>query len=421
MSGKSDSPKSDGFTERPLRVALFGAGGFASNHVEMVEKLQAEGLVRFMAVADPTVERLGELKARLEAEGIRWFPDYKELLAAAGGELDAVVISTPIPLHLPMLEAALGHNLAVFLEKPPVPLIQDFHRMRSMPGIGRVAVGFKLIADPALWRLKQTMLSGELGKVRRIGAMACWPRLDSYYGRASWAGRMVWHGMPVLDGPATNALAHIIHNLMFLGGENADAFAVPREIRAELYRARPIETYDLCCLRGRWDSGIEFSAAFTHAVEERVDWAIDVEGENGSALLTLDGLTFSGADDVPSGSENETDLFRACWLDFHALANARIAKPLTSFDDCLGYALATNAMFLSSGRIHSLPAPALRRFEREDDGGFDIPGIAGLAAEVAKTGRLFSELGVPWAVPGKPVDTVALTELPLEQFLPAAI
>ena len=401
-----------------LRVGLVGAGGFGQNHLRALEDFDASGLLKFVAVADPTVQKLQVEKARVEARGVRWFEDYRAMLEAC--ELDAVVISTPIPLHLPMLEAALDRKLAVFLEKPPVPLIQDFLRIKDRPESSRVALGFKLIADPYLWHLKQAMLEGALGTIRRITGTGCWPRLDSYYNRASWAGKILWNEMPVMDGPATNALAHIIHNIMFLGGESLAGFAVPRTACGELYRARPIETYDVCCLNGQWENGVEFAAAFTHAVEQRGEWAITVEGEKGRAFLNAEGVTIEGVA-VPAADVSEADTFRTCWLDFHAMATGRVAKPLTSFADCLGYVAATNAMFQSSGKIHDLPQAVVRRFEKGEDGGYDVSSIAAHVEQVGKTGCLFSDHGVPWAVPGVPVKASALRELSINDFLPEAV
>ena len=391
-----------------LNIALFGAGGYGSNHVRILEELQAGGMLRFAAVADPTAQKLGDLKSRLAAKGTRWFEDYRKLLDDLEGNLNAVVISTPIPLHLLMLEAALDRKLAVFLEKPPVPLIQDFLRINARPEAARVALGFKLIADPNLWRLKRAMKAGELGAIRHISGSACWPRLDSYYSRASWAGRILWNGMAVLDGPATNALAHILHNMMFLAGEKPEGFAVPKTVRAELYRARPIESYDLCCLAGDWGSGITFSAAFTHAVERRGEWSVAVEGDRGTARLGPDHLVFETDPSIPSEEAPAPDLFCDSWMDFYRMAIGEREKPLTSFSDCLAYVATTNAMFVSSGRIHSLPPSAVRRYEIEGDGGFDVPGIASLIEQTAKTGRLFSEQNAPWAVAGTPVDAGAL-------------
>lgn len=404
-----------------LRVALFGAGGFAANHVRQIEELQAEGLVDFVAVADPTVDKLAGLKTRLEGTGVRWFLDYRDLLQTLGGQLDAVAIATPIPLHLPMMEAALDHKLAVYLEKPPVPLIQDFLRVLRRPEARRVAVAFNMVASPELWRLKQAMQEGTLGTIRRLTGTACWPRRDAYYNRAGWAGRIQWKGMPVLDGPATNALAHIVHNLMFLAGETKDGFAVPETLRAELYRARPMETYDLCALTGRWASGLEFTAAFTHSVEERRDWSVVAEGDTGRGCLGIDDLILETPGSQPARTTSDINTFSASWRNFLDFATGRIEKPFTSLADCQGYVATTNAMFRSSGEVHDLPATAVRRAEGDGDGVFDVPGIAALIDQTVKTGRLFSELDVPWAVPGEDVDVAGLQELAIDGLVPAPV
>ena len=399
----------------PIHVALIGAGGYGQNHLKALEEYDEKGLLRFVAVADPTAQKLMPEKSRVEARGVRWFDDYRTMFA--GSKLDAVVISTPIPLHLPMLEAALDRNLAVLLEKPPVPLIQDFLRVNARPEAARVALGFKLIADPKLWRLKRAIQEGSLGAIRHISGSACWPRLDSYYARAGWAGRMTWNDMAVLDGPVTNALAHILHNMMFLAGEKPEGFAVAKSVRAELYRARPIESYDLCCLAGDWASGITFSAAFTHAAERRIQWSIEVEGDRGTARLGPDTLVFETQSSIPGGEAPAGDLFRDSWMDFYRMAIGGQAKPLTSFGDCLAYVAATNAMFVSSGRIHSLPPSVVRRYEVGEDGGFDVPGIASLIEETARTGRLFSEQGIPWAVGGSTVDIGGLNHFSACDFV----
>ena len=59
---------------------------------------------------------------------------------------------------------------------------------------------------------------------------------------------MSHRGEPILDGPATNTMAHLIHNAMFLASRPPGGYAVPVEIAAEFYRARPIESYDAACL-----------------------------------------------------------------------------------------------------------------------------------------------------------------------------
>lgn len=397
-----------------LRVALFGAGGFGASHVACMEKLQAEGLIQFVAVADPAGEALRDVRVRLVGSGVRWFADFRELLAECAGRLDAVVISTPIPWHLPMLEAAMDAGLFVFLEKPPVPLIQDFLRVCERPEASRVAVGFKLLADPKLWRLKEAMVDGRFGRIVSIHAGGCWPRLDSYYQRASWAGRMMWREMPVFDGPATNALAHIVHNVMFLAGGSREGFGVPGEMRGEVYRARPIESYDVCCLEGTFLHGPTFAAAFTHAVERKVDWSIVVRGERGKAVLTKDGIV----SDVPLDVVEGGDIFEECWRDFYRLATGVRPKALTGLSDCRGYVAATNAMLVSSGGVRNLPPSVAGRFERGQDGGWNVEGIIGRVETMVRAGRSFSASGAEWARAGQTVNADTLREISFSEYVP---
>ena len=130
-------------------------------------------------------------------------------------------------------------------------------------------------------RLKQLIIEGTIGEVRSIRAGGCWPRSDRYYQRTNWAGKLVLGGEPVFDGPATNGLAHLVHNIMFLAGSEAVGSAVPIEVEGELYRARPIESYDVACLRGKFACGIDFSLAVTHSTKEPLPFKIEVRGTRG--------------------------------------------------------------------------------------------------------------------------------------------
>ena len=165
------------------------------------------------------------------------------------------------------------------LEKPPVPLIQQLDALIEADTNNRVAVGFQMIASESVQRAKQLIVEGKLGDIQDIRAAACWSRTDSYYNRASWSGKMTLRSEPVFDGPATNALAHLIHNIMFLASPQRDGFDEPIEVQGELYRARPtIQSYDTACLRGRFESGTVFVAAFTHATEQQFPFVLEVHG-----------------------------------------------------------------------------------------------------------------------------------------------
>ncbi len=396
-----------------IRFGLIGAGGIGAWHRAAIEAQEAAGAAQLVAVADPWAARLATQKAELEARGVRWHLDYREMLRLEP-DLDAVVIATPIPFHFEMAMACIARGLFVNLEKPPVPLIDQLEELIAADRNARVSVGFQYIGSHCTRLLKELITGGKLGRLTAIRAGGCWPRMDKYYSRATWAGRMMLDGAPVFDGPATNALAHVINGIMYFAGEGRDEFAIPIEVTGELYRARRIESYDTASLQGRFASGVEFSAAMTHATESALPFRIDAHGTKGWARLSNDGARFETSTgdscDHPETTQQLIDINYAAFLD---VINGRRARFPTRLIDVRGYVGATNAMLLSSGGIHDIAPAYIERYMADGDGGFDVLELRDAVEDTISTGRLFSEQGRPWAKAKS-----KLVRLPLEQPLP---
>jgi len=397
----------------PIRFGLIGAGGIGGYHLSTLESLEREGLVRLVAVTDPQVERFAEKRAQLESRGVRWHSDYREMLAQHRGELDAVTIATPIPLHFEMTQACLDHDLFIYLEKPPAPLIQQLDRLIEADPKHRVNVGFQMILSKPVQQLKQWIAAGELGEIEQIHAGGCWPRLDSYYNRASWVGSLTHRGEPVFDGPATNAFAHLIHNIMFLASPHPDNFDTPVSIRGELYRARPIESYDIACLQGQLASGATFSLAVTHATEELLPFRISVRGSRGWARISADGGLLESSLGELDYPETTLDLLDTCYHHFVDYVNGERPRFHTRLEDTRGYVLATNGMKLSSRNIHDVGPQWIRQYHHEKDRGFDVHALRQAVDASFDTGRLFSDLETPWGVSSEPVSVENLTNFSL--------
>ena len=271
---------------KTLRVVQIGVGGHGQSHLHVMETLSGEGRLRLAAVADPFESRLPELSARMRTAGVPWFADYRDLLRQ-GPEADLVVITTPIALHEEMtLEALRSTRSRILLEKPAVPTVAQLERLIAADPSRRVRVGYQMLHWPEVRTLRHWIGDGELGPLRRVTVTAGWPRDDAYYRRSSWAGRMCMDGRMVYDGPATNALSHLLCLVCFLlGGDGA--FARPRGVRGWLARARDIESYDTfhsTCTVGE----TEVRVLLTHAVAEKVPFRIEIEGARTSAALEED-------------------------------------------------------------------------------------------------------------------------------------
>ncbi len=69
---------------------------------------------------------------------------------------------------------------------------------------------------------------------------------------------------PVLDGPLTNALAHVVQNVFFLTVSEIDTLSAPQTAARIFARAQPIESYDFGWIRGVTENGISYSIAAGH-------------------------------------------------------------------------------------------------------------------------------------------------------------
>lgn len=380
------------------KFALFGAGGVGAYHLAAIERQERKGAARLVAVADPTADRMPERKAQLQGRGVRWHMDYLDLLREEA-ELDAVVVATPIPFHYEMAKACIERGVFVHLEKPPVPLVHQLETLIRADEMQRVSVGFQMIGSRCIQALKELIVEGRIGELREIRAGGCWPRTDGYYNRASWAGRLMLDGKPVLDGPATNALAHVIHSLHYLAGEGRDEFAVAEEVSGELYRARRIESYDAACMRGRFASRILFSVAVAHATEAALPFQLSVRGTDGWARLSNDGAVLEATCGTELHEPETTqELIDRDYDQLIEVIEGRRERFATCLEDTRGYVSATNGMFVSSGGIHDIDPSAARTWQGEDGLGFNVANLRDAVEESLLAGTLFSEQGLSWAI-----------------------
>lgn len=394
--------------KKRLTVGLIGVGGFGAAHVKVLQQLEAESVVQLMCVADPSLERLADTRRMMQARNVRWHTDFRTLLEQEW-ELDAVAIAAPIHLHMEIACASIARDLFVYLEKPPVPLIQQLNELIERDAHRKVTVGFQLINSSAIKQLKVWRTEGKLGDIQCIRVHGCSPRTVEYYARAPWAGKLVYEGKPVFDGPATNALSHWLHNIMYLAGREMDSFDVPRELEAELYRTKPIESYDTICMRGHLKSGIEFQYAVTHASEKPLPCKLEIVGSKGSAWAVENELAAGSNSGLPISVPSSSVPLLETWREFVRFANGETRRASTHLVDTRGYVLATNAALISSGGIRGRAEPLAR------DGGraaaaADI--VQGFAPEV----RLVAETNAARSGKGARVQVDRIRSLDLGNF-----
>lgn len=377
-----------------IRLGLIGAGGYGRMHLDGFLSLQQEGLLRITAVVDPSPEVLGDAGRMPALKGARCFADYRELLA--DGELDAVVISAPIPWHEEMALAALERDVFVLLEKPPVPLLGQLENLIGADRNGRVMVAFQHIYSELIGNLKRDLVDGRIGRILAVSAQGLWPRPSSYYGRAAWAGRLQWEGRAVFDGPCTNAMAHFVNLGFYLAGEEAESFGMPEEVSGELYRARPgLASYDTGCLAGHLKTGARFFMGFSHAGAELSPVELSIRGTNGNLLLLEDGQCLCREDGTRVPGDDGRDRMRRAFLRFAGGEGKENRTPLHALRP---YVLATNLMLLSSKGVRDISGEYVTPVDPGTDRAiFEIGKIVPVLRQCAEQAIPFSQGSVPWA------------------------
>jgi len=379
------------------RVALVGVHGFGTHHLRNLERLQAGGAVSLVAVADPNPPAPGALPPETVV-----FGNLDELLAATPA-LDLVIVATPIQTHAPLALTALPHA-DLYLEKPPVASLADFNRLQyAAAEAGRsVQIGFQSLGSHALQAIEELFAAGEIGTLLGISATGRWVRDRAYYKRSRWAGKRSLDGVDVVDGVATNPLAHAIATaLRIAGARTLDDLA---SVETDLYRANDIESDDTSVIRVRTISGLPITCALTLCATESVEPYITLQGSEGTAVFhyTEDRLSVRTADGERSqvfGRDDLTENLLEHLRRRHSQHTPPQDAPLIS-------PLADSGAFMRVlEAIRTADAPALIPAQyivwagEGDSAHAVIAGIEDALERATAAHATFSELGLPWARP----------------------
>jgi predicted dehydrogenase len=133
-----------------LRVGVIGAGKMGLLHAAIFNALNRSKLT---AVSETDSMIRGALRQNLPGIGI--FKDYRRMIESES--LDAIVVTTPVFLHKPIVEMSLERGLNVFVEKPMAmngtecqDLLRRMKSSRTMVGYCRRYMGTYLRGVPVV-------------------------------------------------------------------------------------------------------------------------------------------------------------------------------------------------------------------------------------------------------------------------------
>lgn len=271
-----------------VKILLVGIGGYGQTYVHHIldgkePRAQVVGLV------DPYPQSCGRLN-EFTAQGIPLY-DSMEAFFADGGRAQLAVISTPIQFHTPQILLALSHGMHVLCEKPLCGDARDIEALENAAeAAGKyVGIGFQWSHSKAILALKRDVMSGKFGRAEDLRTLILWPRDAKYYARGiGWAGKKATpDGRLIYDSVINNATAHYLHNILFLLGGEGTAKA-PESIRAELYRANPIENFDTAKVDLTFPGGAQAHMLASHAVDTEINPLFIYKFENASVCYAND-------------------------------------------------------------------------------------------------------------------------------------
>jgi predicted dehydrogenase len=282
-----------------------------------------------------------------------------------------------------------------------------------------VAVMFQSFFTTIMREMKSIVVSGKLGRVKRVRGVAAWIRTDEYYARG-WAGMLKENDEWILDGTINNPLAHMLSNELNLACMESGKIADPLEVTAELYHGHDIQSEDTSSLRVMTTENVEiiFNASLCPqgnlkyygpiVVVDCEKGKIEYEDFNKAQITYADGTKQQILDETEQRTYMLERLYDSYLSSGHFDCSLAMCRPFT---------LAVNAAFESCGKINSIASEYIIRSELGDTIKTSIKSIDELLTVAHNSGRLFSEVGVGWAVPSKPFDVDNYTKFPSTKFI----
>lgn len=191
----------------PVRFGVIGVGGMGAAHAAFVAELPQTRLIAVADIDFALAQKVAREK-NCHAEA-----DYLSLLDR--GDIEAVIIATPHPLHAPMTLAAAQRGIHVLCEKSLAASVAAADSMLETCRARGVLLGtvFQQRTDPSRRMMQRLIASGILGELHRVSLSVCYYRPQSYYDSAPWRG--TWSGE---GGGILMQAAHALDQLIWLAG-----------------------------------------------------------------------------------------------------------------------------------------------------------------------------------------------------------
>ncbi len=192
-----------------VKIAIIGCGRISGHHCRSIVHTEGAELV---AVCDLEIDKASAYHELFKAKP---YQNYRQMLVE-NPDINTVVIATPSGMHYEhALDILNNYQKNIVIEKPTLmrpSQVREVYTRASELGLSVFAV-FQNRHNLAVKRVRQGLISGELGQLRSIAVRVRWCRPQRYYDLAPWRGTFSMDG-----GCLTNQGVHHIDLLRHLGG-----------------------------------------------------------------------------------------------------------------------------------------------------------------------------------------------------------
>ncbi|MCL5742579.1 MAG: Gfo/Idh/MocA family oxidoreductase [Acidobacteria bacterium] len=184
---------------RKIRLGMIGLEGHIG---EILTPLKLLPDVEIVAACDADERAMGRLKRVPNAAQIRFYKDYRQLLAREKPDMAAV--GGPNGSRAAIILACAERKLHVVAEKPLAIERPDLERIRravAANGI-RLTMLLPMRFSPAYLAMRQIVAAGEIGEVAQMGAQKSYKlgeRPEWMRHRASFGGTIPYIGVHMID------------------------------------------------------------------------------------------------------------------------------------------------------------------------------------------------------------------------------
>lgn len=386
-----------------ISLALAGIGGMGYFYLkELLEKYHPQK-VFIQGAVDPYPER-SALFAELNKLNIPVFSSLKDLLFHQSSP-ELTVISSPIHYHVDQSGLAIQKGSHVLCEKPLTAAVQDADALIQLESksINWVLIGYQWSFSDAVQTLKKDILEGAFGRPLRFKSLCLWHRDLNYYRRCDWAGKIKSpEGIWILDSPANNAMAHFLHNLLYLAGDEKYSSSSPIEITAEAYRAYPIENYDTIACRALTRNNIEILFYASHAVKDNIGPMFhlkfsDAEVGFDHSMGVIKAVSKKGKEK----KYGSPDLFPMKKLEYAINAVTQRLPIICGPEAARAQTLSINGIQESISGFINFPDPMIDKTQKTSRNVLELENIL---TRCYTDNKLPSEAGLSWAREGKRIN-----------------